>query len=79
MIREDKNTLVFKMVECRVQEARKRKGLPLFPCKPVGLVEYAGFANTIDPNIKTEVIACPPDSYNGQYYCAWRFTLETDK
>jgi hypothetical protein len=27
------NELVFHMVKCRVQEARKRKGLPDYPCK----------------------------------------------
>ena len=38
------DTLRFRMVECRVQQARQRKGLPPFPCKSVGLVEYAQFA-----------------------------------
>ncbi len=75
-IREDENTLIFRMNECRVQQARQRKNLPLFPCKPVGVVEYSEFAKTIDPRIKTEMITCPPDEYNGQYYCAWKFTLQ---
>lgn len=74
--RVNENTLIFQMTECRVQEARNRKNMPLFPCKSVGIVEYSGFAKTIDPRIKTEVIACPPDEYNGKYYCAWQFTLE---
>ena len=47
---------VFRMVDCRVQSARKRKGLPDFPCKSVGVVEYAGFARTIDPRIETRCI-----------------------
>ncbi|OEF99713.1 hypothetical protein BHF71_07755 [Vulcanibacillus modesticaldus] len=76
MIREDKNTLVFRMNECRVQEARKRKKMPLFPCKPVGIVEYSGFAKTIDSRIQTEVISCPPDETDENYYCAWKFTLD---
>lgn len=78
-IRRDENTLEFRMNECRVQEARQRKNMPLFPCKPVGIVEYSGFAKTIDSRIKTEVITCPPDEYNSKYYCAWRFTLEENK
>lgn len=73
--RPDENTLVFRMTTCRVQEARRRKGLPDFPCKAVGIVEYSGFASTIDPRIKTEVIACPPDDTPRDYYCAWRFTV----
>ena len=67
--------LVFRMRECRVQAARQRKGLPDFPCKPVGLVEYAGFARTIDPRIETRCLRCPPDAHPADHYCAWEFTL----
>lgn len=67
--------LVFRMNECRVQSARKRKGLPDFPCKPVGLVEYAGFARTIDPRIETRCLCCPPDNHPQDHLCAWEFTL----
>ncbi|MHB8926440.1 MAG: DUF6125 family protein [Bacillota bacterium] len=73
--RPDDRTLLFTMKACRVQEARKRKGLPDFPCKAVGLVEYAGFARTIDPRIETAVVACPPDEHPATHWCAWRFTL----
>ena len=71
----DENTLVFKMLECRVQSARHRKGLPLFPCKSVGIIEFSTFAKTIDPRIKTEVISCPPDPVK-DFYCGWKFTLD---
>ncbi len=70
------NCIIFRMKECRVQNARKRRGLPDFPCKSVGLVEYTGFAKTVDPRIKTECIACPPDPHPENFYCAWRFSLE---
>ena len=66
---------VFRMVDCRVQSARKRKGLPDFPCKTVGIVEYSGFARTIDPRIETRCIACPPDAHPDSFWCAWEFTL----
>jgi hypothetical protein len=66
---------VFVMRECRVQVARKRKGLPDFPCKPVGLVEYAGFAKAVDPRIETRCITCPPDAHADGVWCAWEFTL----
>ncbi len=74
-IRVNERTLIFRMNDCRVQSARKRKGLPDFGCKPVGLVEYAGFARTIDPRIQTRCIACPPDEHPDEYWCAWEFTL----
>jgi hypothetical protein len=66
---------VFRMVDCRVQSARKRKGLPDFPCKSVGLVEYTGFARTIDPRIETRCLACPPDAHPEGFWCAWEFVL----
>ncbi len=69
------NRVVFRMVDCRVQSARKRKGLPDFPCKSVGIVEYSEFAKAIDPRIETRCIACPPDEHPEYYYCAWEFTL----
>lgn len=80
-INEQKTTWVneralrFEMVDCRVQSARKRKGLADFPCKTVGLVEYAGFASTIDSRIHTRCIACPPDPHPETFWCAWEFTL----
>ncbi len=68
--------LRFYMNDCRVQSARKRRGLPDFPCKPVGLVEYATFAKTIDPRIETTCIACPPDDHPDDYYCGWEFRIK---
>ena len=70
------NRCVFRMKECRVQTARKRKNLPDFPCKKVGIPEYTLFAKTIDPRIETKCITCPPDSHPEEFYCAWEFTLK---
>lgn len=70
------NELVHYVKTCRVQEARRRKGLPDFPCKSVGFVEYSLFAKTIDKRIETEVISCPPDITNKNFYCIWKFTLK---
>jgi hypothetical protein len=66
---------VFRMVDCRVQTARLRKGLPDFPCKTVGVVEYTEFARTVDPRIETRCLACPPDAHPGEFWCAWEFVL----
>jgi len=68
---------VFRMKSCRVQEARKRQGLPDFPCKSVGIVEYSGFAKTIDSRIKTTCLTCPPDPHPPDVWCAWEFKLES--
>ncbi len=72
---ETADSFIFKMVDCRVQSARKRKELPPFPCKSVGIVEYTEFAKTIDPRIKTECIACPPDKGERDFYCGWKFSI----
>ncbi|MEO0077521.1 MAG: DUF6125 family protein [candidate division WOR-3 bacterium] len=75
-IEQTENRVIFRMRDCRVQSARRRKGLPDFPCKSVGLVEYEWFARTIDPRIKTRCIACPPDEHPDEFWCAWEFTVE---
>jgi hypothetical protein len=72
---ETADSFMFRMNECRVQSARKRKGLDDYPCKSGGLVEYTTFAESIDPRIKTECIGCPPDEHPEEWYCAWRFSL----
>lgn len=75
IVEETATSFVFRMNACRVQAARERDRRPDFPCKPVGLVEYAGFAATIDPRIETACICCPPDDHPPEYHCAWRFSL----
>ena len=75
-LNETENSFEFLMNDCRVQSARKRHGLPDFPCKSVGLVEYEYFAKTIDPRIQTTCIACPPDKHPDEYYCAWKFYID---
>ncbi len=72
---EDRKCLRFFMDVCRVQEARRRKGLPDFPCKSVGMVEFETFAGAVDPRIRTTCLHCPPDAASGQY-CGWEFTIE---
>jgi hypothetical protein len=62
------------MNNCRVQSARKRKGLPDCDCKSMRLVEYWGFAETINSRIETTCIACPPDPHPADWFCSWRFS-----
>ena len=76
--RPDKNTLVVTTRTCRVQAARERKGMPLFPCRSVGLVEFPVFAATIDPRVITECLSCPPETLKGIPYCSWKFTIKDE-
>jgi hypothetical protein len=66
--------LRFFMDVCRVQETRRRKGLPDFPCRNVGIIEFATFAKAIDPHIQTTCLHCPPGAPEDTY-CAWEFAL----
>lgn len=69
------NTLIYKVVSCRVQYARHRKGLEYHTCKPVGILEYSLFAKTIDPRIETECLSCHPDVTDPTCNCCWKFIL----
>ena len=73
---EGPDSLILQMNDCRVQSARKRKGLDDYPCKSGGTVEYTYFARAIDDRIHTECIGCPPDEHPDEWYCAWRFKIE---
>jgi hypothetical protein len=75
IIDEGPDSFVLQMNDCRVQSARKRKGLEDYPCKSAGMVEYPYFAGAIDPRISTECIGCPPDEHPEDWYCSWRFTI----
>lgn len=68
-------SLVLRFDKCRVQAARRRKGLADYPCKSAGVTEYTGFARFIDPRIETACLACPPDPLGEGEYCSWRFSL----
>jgi hypothetical protein len=77
VVRTGDNALELRMIECRVQQARRRKGLRDFPCKQVSVIGFPGFARAIDPAIEAECLACPPD-HVGEGYCRWRFALKRE-
>ena len=74
-VSETERSCVFRMLACRVQTARNRKGLPDFPCRSVGDVEYGLFAKAIDNRILTECVYCPPGEHPKNSYCAWKFYI----
>jgi len=78
-ITENGNEILFKMLDCRVQNARKRKGLKFHPCKSVGIIEYSGFAEVIDSRFDCEVVSCYPDITDSSCSCAWKFTLRENE
>jgi hypothetical protein len=75
IIDDTQQSIIFQMNDCRVQSARKRKGLADYPCKSAGLVEYRTFAETIDARLQTQCLGCPPDAHPEDWFCSWRFYL----
>ena len=71
----DGNTLYYTAIDCRVQTARLRKGMPFHPCKSVGVIEYSGFAKTIDSRFTCECVSCFPDITDDTCCCKWKFVL----
>lgn len=72
---EDDRTLIWEMNECRVQTARRRKGLDDYPCKSAGIAEYTSFALGTDARLSTQCVYCAPDPLPDGSFCAWRFTV----
>lgn len=70
------STLTYKTLDCRVQNARKRKGMEFHPCKSVGIIEYSLFAKTIDSRIQCEAISCYPDVTDETCNCCWQFKVD---
>ena len=75
ILRENENKLIYRNIDCRVQTARRRKGLPYHPCKAVAIYEYSGFAAVIDDRIKCRCLSCYPDCTESAEGCAWEFRL----
>lgn len=75
-VEETENSIIFRMTDCRVQTARKRKGLDDYPCKSGGITEYTGFSREIDSRLRCECVGCPPDPHPEEWVCSWKFVLE---
>lgn len=70
--------LTYRVITCRVQYARARKGMDYHTCKPVGLIEYSLFAKAIDPRIVTTCLSCHPDVTDPGCNCCWQFSLQEE-
>ncbi len=79
LVSDDMRNGIFKVVSCKVQEARIEKGLDVFPCKEVRYSYLKSFAEELNPNIKVNVICCPPDKKPSDYWCGWKFFLKKDE
>lgn len=72
------NQLIYRTLDCRVQNARKRKGMDFHPCKSVGIIEYTLFAQIIDPRFQCEALSCYPEITDKTCNCSWKFVLSEE-
>jgi hypothetical protein len=73
------NRGVYRVVKCRVQEARIAKKVGVFPCKNVRFSYLKAFAKELNPNIEVSCRTAPPDQRREGFWCEWDFTLSLDK
>jgi len=71
------NRGVFRVVSCRTQETRIRKGLGVFPCKKVRFGYLKSFAEELNPEIEVVCRFCPPGERPDGVWCEWEFRLHS--
>jgi len=71
------NRGIFRVVKCRTQETRIRKGLDVFPCKKVRFGYLKSFARELNPQIEVECKVCPPGQRPDGLWCEWEFKLRS--
>ena len=74
-IQRDEDSLTYRIVDCRIQRARERKGMEFHPCKLAGVFEFSELAKSVDSRIVSECISCYPDITDKDACCVWRFTI----
>jgi len=72
-IQVDDGKGVFRVVRCRTQLTRIRKGLSEFACKPVRHGYLKAFASELNPEMRVVCKMCPPDRHAENSWCEWEF------
>jgi len=71
----DEKKGVFRVVRCKTQLTRLKKGLPEFPCKTVRYEYLRAFASELSPQIEVVCRICPPDRDANDSWCEWEFKI----
>ena len=72
-----KNRGKYRVIKCRTQETRMRKGLDIFPCKQVRFGYLKSFIEELNPKINVVCKVCPPDRNQKKGWCEWEFILNS--
>jgi len=73
-IERSRHELIITVPHCPPQEARLKKGMGEYACKPMHRREFEAMAGQIDERLKVECIYAPPDPHPEGTFCKWRFT-----
>ena len=61
--------------KCPPQEARVRKGIGEFACRPTFKYGFQNVADVIDPRVKVTCLLCPPGPHPPDLWCRWEFRI----
>ena len=74
-VRRDRG--LFRVVSCRTQLTRIRKGLTEFPCRPIRESYLKAFVRELNPGVVVACKICPPGSHPENAWCEWEFSRST--
>lgn len=64
---------LIRVAACATQSVRQKKGLGVFPCKPVRLGYLEAFVEVFNPELQVKCRFCPPDERPAGAWCEWEF------
>ncbi len=70
--REGDRTLLT-CIHCPPQEARVKKGIGEFACRPTFEFGFQNVAAVIDPRVSVTCLFCPPGPHPEDTWCQWEF------
>ena len=70
---------VYRVIKCRTQLTRIRKGLGEFPCRKVRFNYLKSFAEEMNAHVEVKCRVCPPSEHPASVWCEWEFKLKKTK
>jgi hypothetical protein len=68
---ESPDRIIFRYLQCSVQEGRDRLNKLQFPCKNMKFTLLSGIIRVIEPRAKVRCLSCPPDREDPSCWCRW--------
>jgi hypothetical protein len=72
-----KDRAIFRVVNCRTQLTRVRKGLTEFPCRPIREGYLQAFSHELNPSVSVTCKICPPGPHSESPWCEWEFSKKS--